>query len=187
MNAAADLHTRAGHLLPRTQRYSDAHDCRWEGWDTELLWNMREGPTTTTTLPVRISRQPSTRKLGEKEDRPNSWAERARGLGQLQKDTQSSDPADSTHRTNQGRDWRGSIHWREQILTGWGATRGVNWRCTNISCDLSLNGNLRGNTRVAYSVNVSEFISLLLSLVRWLVICYLERQMETGESEYIDG
>ena len=57
----------------------------------------------------------------------------------------------------------------------------------SISCDLSLNGNLRGGTRVAYSVNVSEFISLLLSLVRWLVICYLERQMETGESEYIDG
>ena len=57
----------------------------------------------------------------------------------------------------------------------------------SISCDLSLNGNLRGGTRVAYSINVSEFISLLLSLVRWLVICYLERQMETGESEYIDG
>ena len=83
------------------------------------------------------------------------------GWGQLQKDTQSSDPADSTHRTNQGRDWRGSIHWREQILTGWGATRGVDWRCTNISCYLSLNGNLRGGTRVAYSINVSEFIFLL--------------------------
>ena len=81
MSVEADLHTWAGHLLPRTQRYSDAHNCRWEGWDTELLWNMREGPATTTTLPVRISRQPSTRKLGEKEDRPNSWAERARGLG----------------------------------------------------------------------------------------------------------
>ena len=78
-NAAADLQTRAGHLLPRTQRYSDAHDCRWEEGDTELYGNMREEQVTTTTLPARVSRQPSTQKLGEREDRPNSWAERARG------------------------------------------------------------------------------------------------------------
>ena len=80
-NAAADLQTRAGHLLPRTQRYSDAHDCRWEGGDTELYGNMREEQVTTTTLPARVSRQPSTQKLGEREDRPNSWAERAREGG----------------------------------------------------------------------------------------------------------
>ena len=42
----------------------------------------------------------------------------------------------------------GAVSAREsRYLQDGGATRGVNWRCTNISCYLSLNGNLRGGTR----------------------------------------
>ena len=52
VNAGTDLQPHAGHLLPRTQRYSDAHDCRWEEGNTKLLWNMREEQVTTTTLPA---------------------------------------------------------------------------------------------------------------------------------------
>ena len=64
VNAEAGLHTRTGHLLPRTMKFPDARDTtEGGGGETGIRGICGGSGTTTTSLPTQFPHQPSGRKL----------------------------------------------------------------------------------------------------------------------------